>query len=304
MVATLFRNLLIMAAVAAPSALAQTNLCETYASLVKAQPSSIEGSTAHIYKSVNGADLRLHVFTPELRGAGKLPAIVFFFGGGWMWGDVTTSLPQAKYLAGRGMVTVLVDYRVYCRNKVDVTEEMEDAKSAIRWIRSHASELGVDPNRIAASGASSGGHLALSTAAFSSFDDPASSSEISSRPNALVLFAPCVDASTDDERQYSSAALGSHGKDVSPLYHLAKGLPPMIIFQGTADSLYPSVNQYCNEAKALGNSCEFFKYEDAPHGFFNPAVNQGKWYRQALLETDRFLTKRGYLKGPSPTELR
>jgi acetyl esterase/lipase len=289
----------------ANSALAESDICmqPAVSSLTQPQPANIEGAPAYVYKSIKGIDLRLHVFTPTNRTSAKLPAIVFFFGGGWMWGNVTESVPQAKYLSSRGMIAILADYRVYCRNKADVTEEMADAKSAIRWVRSHARELGVDPDRIVASGGSSGGHLALSTAAFEKFDEPSDDRAVSSRPDALVLFFPCVDATTDDERQYSSFALGSHGKDVSPLYHIGKGLPPMVILQGTADPLYASVSQYCREVTTLGNSCEFFQYEGAPHGFFRPTANEGRWYRPALLETDHFLTRLGYLPGPSPAAL-
>src|SRR6185369_7227454 len=107
-----------------------------------------------------------------------------------------------------------------------VTEQMADAKSAIRWVRGHAKELGVDPKRIAVSGASSGGHLALSAAAFDSFDEPSENKSISSKPNLLVLFYPCVDQTAEVERQGSAPALGDHGQDVSPLYHVKKGLPP------------------------------------------------------------------------------
>jgi acetyl esterase len=291
-----------MAAIAgARPVLAQDSICPQAPA---PPPLSIEGSTAHVYKSIQGADLRLHVFAPAHRRSDKLPAVVFFYGGGWMFGNVTAFVPEAKYFAGRGMVAIVADYRGYCRNKADVADEMADAKSAIRWARSHAKELGIDPNRIAASGGSSGGHLALSTATFNTFDDPTENKKISSRPNALVLFYPCVDETTEEERQYSSLALGSHGDDVSPLYHITKGLPPMIVFQGTADSLYASVSKYCTDVGILGNSCEFFKYEGAPHGYFNKArEKEGKWYRETLLEVDRFLTRRGYLQGPSPAAL-
>jgi acetyl esterase len=272
---------------------AQSSICPQ---TLPPRPLSIEGSTAHVYKSIQGVDLRLHVFAPARRQSDKLPALVYFYGGGWMAGNVTVAVPEAKYLAGRGMVAILVDYRGYCRDKAGVTDEMADAKSAIRWVRSHAKELGIDPKRIAASGRSSGGHLALSTAAFNSFDDPTENKKISSKPNLLVLFYPCVDPTTEEERQYSALALGNHGVDISPAHHMTGGLPPMIVFQGTADSLYAGVNKYCTEVGKLGNSCEFFRYEGAPHGFFNPEANEGKWYRDVLSGVDDFLTKRGYLK--------
>jgi acetyl esterase/lipase len=301
-IGSIFTQLSMTLFIGSSLALAQNSICSTpvVAQSVRAQSTGFDGATAHIFKSVDGVDLRLHVFEPTHRSATKLPAIVFFFGGGWMSGDVASLLPQARYFAGRGVVTILADYRVYCRNNVDITQEMADAKSAIRWVRSHAKQLGVDPKRIVASGGSSGGHLALSTAVFDTFDESGEDVRTSSKPNALVLFYPCVDETAEEEKQYSAPALGNHGEDVSPKYHVAKGLPPMIVLQGTGDPLYAGVKKYCADVGKFGNSCEFVQYEVAPHGFFDPARYDGKWYRPSLLEMDRFLTKLSYLKGPSP----
>src|SRR5689334_4313071 len=69
---------------------------------------TLKGSTAHVYKTVNGTELKLYVFAPEGEAAGqKRPAIVFFFGGGWTNGSPTQFAPQSKYLASRGMVAIV-----------------------------------------------------------------------------------------------------------------------------------------------------------------------------------------------------
>jgi acetyl esterase/lipase len=288
----------------ATEAFGQDNICErpAMASLVKAQPLEIEGATAHVYKQVNGTVLRLHAFRPSQSSSRKLPAIVIFFGGGWLWGNVTDGVPLAKYLAGRGMIAILADYRVFCRDRVDITAEMADAKSAIRWVRAHARELRVDAQRIAASGASSGGQLALSTAVFDRFDDPSDDRAISSKPNLLVLFYPCVNETTEDERGISLPALGEHGRDVSPMYANAKGLPPMLVLQGTADPLFANVKKYCDQTNATGGHCDFIPYEAAPHGFAGPALPDRKWFQASLLDTDRYLAKYGYLKAGATQE--
>src|SRR5687768_18015020 len=81
------------------------------------QPLTIDGATAHVYKSIGGHQLRLHVFSPAGESSsGRRPAIVFFFGGGWTSGLVTQFLPQATHLARRGMVAILADYRVFGRH--------------------------------------------------------------------------------------------------------------------------------------------------------------------------------------------
>src|SRR4051812_48459801 len=70
-------------------------------------------SKSFTYKTTKQGDLSLNAFFPSDWKAGKKhPAIVFFFGGGWTGGKTTQFEPQAKYLAGRGMVVFCADYRV------------------------------------------------------------------------------------------------------------------------------------------------------------------------------------------------
>ena len=123
---------------------------------VPPQPMSIEGAVTHVYKSVGDTELLLHIFQPPDHSASmRRPAIVFFFGGGWNQGSINQFVPQAKHFADRGMVAIVADYRVFGRHGTSPFEAMADAKSAVRWARSHAKELGIDPDRIVASGGSS-----------------------------------------------------------------------------------------------------------------------------------------------------
>ena len=155
---------------------------------VQPQPVAIEGAASRVYKSVGGVDLRLHIFNPPNHAATTAaPAIVFFFGGGWTGGTVRQFVPQSKHFASRGMVAVVADYRVFSRHKTTAFEAIADGKSAIRWARAHARDLGIDSNRIAAAGGSSGGHVALSAAVLDGFDEPREDRQVRSKPNALVL---------------------------------------------------------------------------------------------------------------------
>ena len=100
---------------------------------VEPQPIAIDGAMTHGYKVIDGAEMRLHVFNPPNHSASEQrPAILFFFGGGWRRGSIEQFVPQSKYLAQRGMVAIVVDYRVFGRHNTSPFEAMADAKSAIR----------------------------------------------------------------------------------------------------------------------------------------------------------------------------
>jgi acetyl esterase len=276
------------------------------------QPLHINGSKPFIYKTIGDADLRLHVFSSAAHKPGdRSPAVVFFYGGGWVFGDIRRYQTQATHLALRGLVTVLVDYRVKCRHGATTTimDEVADAKSAMRWVRGHANELGVDPSRIAAVGSSAGGQLAAATALLTDFDDPADP-HIDPRPNALVLYNPGLDLASPAAIRVMTRvwgnAIADHLRDLSPMDHLDHGLPPTIIFQGTADkTVSPATDQdFCRRARALKAQCEVVLYPGAPHGFtevwlgLDDPSNFPKtefWAADTSRRTDAFLTKLGWL---------
>lgn len=280
---------------------------------VQPQPVTIEGALSRVYKSVNGSELRLHIFNPQDHDAAKaIPAIVFFFGGGWASGTVHQFIPQSKHLANRGMIAIVADYRVFGRHKTSAFEAIADGKSAIRWVRVHATELGIDPDRIAAGGGSAGGHLAVSAAVLDQFEDINEDRRVSSRPNALVLFNPAVDTSPESgsrargrASEVFEARFGGRGRDGSPFHHLRPGLVPTLILHGKEDTTVPysDVDRFCAEARRHGDRCQPIGYEGATHGFFNPQRAEGKWYRETLLAADRFLTEIGYLRGPVPVQV-
>jgi len=266
------------------------------------------GTRAMVYKKVGDRDLKLHFCMPRgLKPTDKRPAIVFFFGGGWLGGSPGQFLPQCRYFASRGMVAAAADYRVYNRDKAMVADCTADAESAIRWVRTHAKELGVDPDRIVASGGSAGGHLAAATGTLKDFtgdkDDP-----ISFRPNAMVLFNPAIDLTRDEpvsgekakKREGIMARLGAKPTDLSPMDHVKPGVPPTIIFHGKADTLIPfsTIEEFGKVMKAAGNRCEVVGFDGQKHGFFNPGKGNGnKCFVETLRLADRFLASLGYLKG-------
>ena len=147
-----------------------------------------------VYKKADGVELQLHIFNPPgHKRTDKRPAIVFFFGGGWSSGSPSQFYPHCRYLADRGMVAISADYRVKKRNGTSPAECVKDGKSAVRWIRQHADELGIDSELLAAGGGSAGGHVAAAIGATTGFNEEGEDQGISCMPNALVLFNPVFD---------------------------------------------------------------------------------------------------------------
>lgn len=249
------------------------------------------------YKKVGNAVLTLHIFNPpEHKVTDKAPAIVFFFGGGWIEGLPSHFYCQSKYLASRGMVSICADYRTFNRFHTAPDKCVEDGKSAMRWVRSHAAELGIDPNRLAAGGGSAGGHIAAATALITGFNAENEDISISCRPNALVLFNPVID---NGPKGYGYDRVKTYWKTFSPLNNISKNNPPPpTLFQvGTKDNAVPvqTAELYKQLSEEAGSRCDLILYKDQPHGFFN----QTKYY-ETLLQADNFLTSLGYLKG-TPT---
>jgi acetyl esterase/lipase len=252
------------------------------------------------YKTANGLELKLHVFEPMgLQPSDRRPAIVFFFGGGWNSGEAKQFYQQARALADQGMVAFSADYRVKSRNQTTPFECVLDGKSAIRWVRQHAAALGVDPERIAAAGGSAGGHVAASAGLGLGGEEPAENAQISSVPNALILFNPVLDTT---EQGYGARNFKPHQQTaLSPSHHVRKGLPPTIIFHGTADTTVPFENaeRFTRLMTAAGNPCTLVPFEGKGHGFFNGKLSRpssdGVDYNLTVLRTIEFLTVRGYI---------
>src|SRR3546814_443373 len=237
----------------------------------------------------------MDVYTPEHLAEGESrPAMVFFFGGGWVGGSPDQFRPHAQYFSSRGLVCFLVDYRVRKRQGTTPFEALNDAKSAMRYVKAHAARFHVDTNRIIAAGGSAGGQLAASTAFVAGFNDEQDDLSVSPKPAALVLFNPVVDNGPEG---YGHERIGERYREFSPLHNVGPGAPPAIFFLGTRDKLIPveTGKRFKSAVEEGGGRCEVILYKDQPHGFFN--YKNRDFYENTVYETDRFLRSLGFLKG-------
>ena len=274
--------------------------CVTNSQIPKEEISSIFTMKTMIYKTIGSTELKVYIYQPAgLKDNEKRPAIIFFFGGGFSGGKVTQFVPQCKYLVERGFVAMVADYRVKSRHDATPFECVADAKSAVRWLRIHANELGIDKNRIVASGGSSGGHIAVCAALIKDLDENNEDLSVSSVPNALVLFNPplnMVESIKDPKKLFKDKS--DRVKEISPVHHVSAGAPPTIIFHGTKDSSVPFRQAviFCDEMKKQGNRCELVPFEEREHGFFNYYGGENPDFYTTMENTVKFLTSLGYLK--------
>jgi acetyl esterase/lipase len=245
------------------------------------------------YKTIGDVALRAHIFAPLERATAPRSAIVYFFGGGWVGGAPSQFFPHCRHLASRGMVAVSAEYRVRNTHGTTPSECVTDGKSAVRWLRAHAGEMGVDPSRVAAGGGSAGGHVAACTALVPGLDELSEDLGISSVPDALLLFNPVVDATFAPLAE----RFGGRGAELSPRHHVRHGCPPTLIFHGVDDQTVPYVQvvAFCEAMQASGNVCEVIGFEGKGHGFFNYGRDDNTAFTETLRHTDRFFAALAFL---------
>jgi acetyl esterase/lipase len=265
---------------------------------VRAQ--SLPGFQEFTYKQFDTLALKLFVKNPDRFSKGKVyPTILFFFGGGWNSGKISQFQPHANYLASRGMIAVLVDYRVKTRHGTTPFDAVADAKSAIRYLRQNATLLCIDTGRIVASGGSAGGHLAAAIATVPGLNDPKDNLKISCVPNALVLFNPVFD---NGPSGYGFERIGERYPELSPYHNLHKGTPPTVVFLGTKDDLIPveTAQRYKLKMEEAGCRCDLYLFEGQKHGFFNYREDNkegNRYYLETVIKMDQFLESLGYIQG-------
>jgi acetyl esterase len=240
-------------------------------SLAAQRPALPEPTEKRVYKEIGDTKLELWIYKPaDWRATDRRSAIVFYHGGGWRKGSPKAFSRQSAQLAGRGMVAISVQYRLTSQAGVTVVECVKDAKSAFRWVKAHAKELGIDGEKIAAGGGSAGGHLAATLATLDAINDENDDTRIGTRPAALVLFNPALRLNSPREQEATSPAAPSRAA-VSPYEHVKRAHPPTIIFHGEADTTVPikSAREYAAKVKSLGGACEVVGFADQQHAFFN-----------------------------------
>ena len=260
---------------------------------LSALSAELEPSAKIAYQGAGEKALQLHVFNPAAwTRTDRRPAFVLFHGGGWTRGEPRAMYTFGKWAAEHGMIAFSAQYRLHQPEAgVTVFDSVADARAAVRYIRAHAAELGVDPTRVVLGGASAGGHLAVATVMFDELD-PASGSAISCRADALVLFSSVIDTSAEG---YGQAKLGLRWRELSPVHHVTRGLPPTLAFHGTADAVTPfaGAQAFHTAMVANGNQSELVIAPGAPHTYM---FKDARLYAETMERLEAFLTAGGFIQ--------
>jgi acetyl esterase/lipase len=260
--------------------------------------------------------LELDLYLPA--GEGPHPVVVFLHGGGWRLGSRHAAGPAYRgqsptpfeRVAQAGIAVASVDYRL--SGEATFPAQLHDAKAAVRWLRSRAGELDVDPGRIAAWGESAGGHLAALLGLESGSDGDVGITGTSSTVSAVVAWYPPSDLAAlpadlgvdpHDPTTREAQLLGAPAVDVpqlaaqaSPAHHVSPGAPPFLLLHGAADQLIPCVQSerlYTALVEA-GVEAELDIYEDADHMWLGSADSAQKALDRTIdVLRRRFGLKRG-----------
>ena len=224
----------------------------------------------------------IHVYEPELRAEPR-PAVVFFHGGGLIMGAPLQDNEWAKRIAEQGYVTFMAGYRLF--REFDGAHpwpaQLDDAQRAIRWVRAHADEFNVDPERVCAIGHSSGGHLAglVGTTEASDDSDPELAG-VSSRVDCVVSISGDVDFMVPSDDTYWTEMVrdriyGGTVEEVpevwqaaSPTHNVDEDTVPFLVIHGNRDEDI-SIEAARNLAAALAEAGREFVYAEVPADHFD-----------------------------------
>lgn len=212
------------------------------------------------YGAAGGEKLKLDLARPREVNE-KRPAVLLIHGGGWQGGNKKMLRAMTREFAREGFVAMTVGYRLAPKHRTPA--QIEDCKCAVRWVRAHSDELGVDPSRVGAMGMSAGAHLSMLLGLMDSSDGLEGEGgwgDQSSKVQCVVsYFGPTDltkrnlegspaqgDVLEEAARKILTNFVGGppeeHADDlaqVSPIRYVSKGDAPVLMFQGTRDKLVP-----------------------------------------------------------------
>ena len=238
-----------------------------------------------------GAPLYMDAVIPE--GPGPFPAAIIVHGGGWVGGDRRIDPgPLFGPLTHANIAWFSIDYRL-SGNLEQFGAAIEDVHNAIRFVKAHAADYSIDPDRIALIGESAGGQLAAMAAL-----DPMPGTRVK---GVVALYAPTDLVALAKDLTFVPKQVRDLLRDtpienlfltrlgqLSPVGNIKPGAPPFLLIHGTADSLVPfsQSRAMCERMEAVGASCQLYPVQEGGHGirwWDASQPREAELYKQAMV---------------------
>ncbi len=267
-----------------------------------------------IYKRVQGIELEARIYYPNNQHPETpRPAALVIHGGGWTAPGTKHTAMHCRYLARRGMVAVNIEYRLADRSDgIRISDCLEDARDALRYLFVESDRLGIDPTRIAVLGESAGGQLAAMlalTPTTAVTGDP----DAEQCPAAAVLYNPCLDLTAltwmrkhagiaPTDKAPEDETWEDRARPLSPIEHVHEGVPPILLIHGADDSAVPieQADRFAKALREVDGSIRYHRMAGWEHAFALPEYGSEAQILETLKLTDQFLTDQGFVEGESP----
>ncbi len=228
-----------------------------------------------------GGDLPLRLYRPSSER--PLPALLYFFGGGWVLGTIDTADGVSRSLANSsGALVAVVGYRLAPEHPFPAA--IDDCYAAVRWVAEHAAQVGADPARLAVGGDSAGGNLAAAVALRARAGGPPLAGQLLVYPNTDQLADDQSMRAADDpflfnrrsvawyRQHYLADPADAANPLASPLRSESlAGLPPALVITAEYDPLRDQGEAYARRLADDGVQVELSRYPGMAHGFFTMA---------------------------------
>lgn len=255
-----------------------------------------------VYAHYGKRKLHLDIFAPEQKDRKPRPAVLLIHGGGWASGEKSQQAPLAQQLASRGYIAATVEYRL--SPEAQYPAAVHDLKAAVRWLRAHANDYKLDPNRIGVLGCSSGGHLAAflgATNGMENFEGNGGNATYSSAVQAAVDIDGILDFThpaesgkdtLPDKPSVGKRWLGASFKDnprvwieASPLTHISEKSAPILFINSSIERFHAGREETIAKLARFNIASQVHTVPDTPHTFwlFHP------WFERTVEVSLRFL---------------
>ena len=253
-----------------------------------------------VYKTIDTIELKVDIFYQESSLLNdNNSAIAFFHGGGWVCGERSDFYETCKRYASKGMIAFTFQYRFADQKTITPIACVSDAKSAIRWIRENADKYKINIDKIVASGQSAGGHLAISTLMIEDYDEINEDIQISSKPNAIIVWSVPTVLAEDDWMSEILLDRKDEISNIDPIKNIKPDLPPILAFHGTDDEIVPywTIEKFIYEMKKQDNIVELVRIENKGHFFDEDCMKHARMFNDSVFpRVDEFLVKNNFIK--------